>query len=58
MKQDLAEAAVKAAPPVLVTGSSAIFDLTINDMVGIATLLYITLQVVILIRNELIRGRK
>lgn len=60
MKDEVTQAAAKAAPPVAVTGSTVIFDLTLNEWVAIATLLYITLQALILIRNEFRtkRGRK
>ena len=57
MKDDIAAAAARVAPPLAVTGTSALLDLTINQWVGIATLLYIALQCVVLIRNEFIRKR-
>lgn len=52
MKDEIASAVVKAAPPVAVTGSQVLFDLTLNEWVAIATLLYIALQAAILVRNE------
>ncbi len=55
MKDDIAAAATRAAPPLMVTGTSAVLDLTINQWVGIATLLYIALQAIVLVRNEFIR---
>ncbi|MES2323293.1 MAG: hypothetical protein V4633_13595 [Pseudomonadota bacterium] len=51
MKDEIASAVAKAAPPVVVSGASALFDLTINDYVGLATLLYIGLQVFVLLRK-------
>jgi hypothetical protein len=57
MKDDVVSAAVKAAPPIAVTGSQVLFDLTLNEWVAVATLLYIALQAAILLRNEF-RGRK
>lgn len=59
MKDEIAAAAVRSAPPVTVSGVSWLTGMTINDWVGIATLLYIALQAVFLLRNELRkRGRK
>lgn len=57
MKDEIAAAAVKAAPPVAVTGSHVLFNLTLNDWVAIATLAYLALQGFALIRAELRKGR-
>lgn len=58
MKDELTAAAAKSAPPVVVSGAPAVLDLTLNEWVAIATLLYIALQAVILIRNELRKRRR
>lgn len=59
MRDEIATASAKAAPPVAVTGSQILFDLTLNDWVAIATLFYIALQVFFLLRKEFKgRGRK
>jgi hypothetical protein len=57
MKEEITSAVAKAAPPVAVTSSQVIFDLTLNQWVSVATLIYIGLQAVVLVRNE-IRRRK
>jgi hypothetical protein len=59
MKEELSAAATKAAPPVAVAGPAYLFDLTLNDWVGIATLAYLALQAFFLIRSEMKkRGKK
>lgn len=58
MKEEIASAAAKAAPPVAVTGSQVLFDLTLNEWVAVGTLVYLALQAYVLIRNEFIRKRK
>lgn len=58
MKDDIAAAAAKAAPPVAVTSSQVIFDLTLNEWVAIATLVYIALQAFVLVRNEITKRKK
>lgn len=55
MKDDIAAAATRAAPPVVVTTTSALLDVTLNQWVAIATLLYLALQAIELVRNEFIR---
>lgn len=55
MKDEIAVAAAKAAPPVAVTSSHVMFNLTLNDWVALATLFYIGLQAFFLIRKELRR---
>lgn len=57
MKEEIAAASAKAAPPVAVAGSHVLFDLTLNDWVAIATLAYLALQAFVLVRGEL-RKRK
>lgn len=44
MKQDLAQEAMKATPPVTVTGVAWLQGMTISDAVGYATLAYIAIQ--------------
>lgn len=58
MKEELAAAAAKTAPPAAVAGSYAVLGLTLNEWVAIATLAYIALQAVVLVRNEFIRRRE
>jgi hypothetical protein len=55
MKDEITVAAAKAAPPVAVTSSHVMFNLTLNDWVALATLVYIGLQAFFLIRKELRR---
>lgn len=57
MKDEIATAAVKAAPPTAIAGAHVLFGLTLNDWVAIATLAYLALQTVVLIRAELRKGR-
>lgn len=57
MKDEIVAASAKAAPPVAVTSSQYIFDLTLNEWVSIGTLIYLAVQVFVLVRNEL-RKRK
>lgn len=57
MKDEITVASAKAAPPVAITGSQVLFDLTLNDWVAIATLAYIVLQAAFLIRAEWRKGR-
>ena len=61
MKQDIAQEAAKAAPPVAVTGWAWFNGLTISDFVALATLAYIGLQSLYLMWKwfrEWKRGRK
>lgn len=55
MKDEIAVAAAKSAPPLAVTSSHVMFNLTLNDWVALATLVYIGLQAFFLIRKELRR---
>lgn len=57
MKEELAAAAAKTAPPAAVAGSHALFGMPLSEWVAVATLIYIGLQAVVLIRNEFIRRR-
>lgn len=57
MKDEIVTAAAKTAPPVAVAGSHVLFNLTLNDWVAIATLVYIALQAFVLVRNELRKRR-
>lgn len=58
MKEEIAAASAKAAPPVAVTGSQVFFDLTLNDWVAVATLVYLALQAFVLVRSELRKRKK
>jgi hypothetical protein len=49
VKQDIAQEAAKAAPPVAVTGWAWMNGLTLNEMVALATLGYIGLQALYLL---------
>ena len=49
MRQELAQEAMKATPPVAVTGWAWLHGLTISDFVGYATLAYIGLQAAYLV---------
>jgi hypothetical protein len=44
MKKEIAEEAVKASPPLVVTVGSWLAGLTINEFVGLTTIFYILLQ--------------
>jgi len=52
-KNEVAVAVAKMAPPTIVTASAGIFDLTLNEWVSLATLLYICLQAFFLLRDRL-----
>jgi disulfide bond formation protein DsbB len=54
---DIAHEIMKSAPPVAATTGIVVFGMTLNEWVAIATLCYIAIQAVILIRREL-RERK
>ena len=58
MRDEIATAAAKAAPPVTVLGAEKLFDLTLNEWVAVGTLIYLVLQAYVLIRNEIIRKRR
>lgn len=58
MKEEISAAVTKAAPPVAVTGTQFVFNLTLNDWVAIATLAYIALQAFFLVRNEMRKRKK
>jgi hypothetical protein len=61
MRQEIAQEAVKATPPVAVAGSAWFLGLTLNDIVLLATLAYIGLQAGYLVWKwfrEIKRGRK
>lgn len=58
MKDELAAAAAKSAPPIVVSGAPALLDLTLNEWVAIATLAYIFLQAFFLIRSEMRKRRR
>lgn len=59
MKEEIASAAMRASPAVAVAGSDLFFGLTLDGWVKVATLLYLMLQAVFLIRSEYRkRGRK
>ena len=49
MKQEVAQEAVKSAPPVAITGFAWMNGLTLNEMVALATLGYIGLQALYLL---------
>ena len=49
---DIAAETAKALPPLAVAVGAAIQGITINHVVGIATVLYILLQAIVLLRKE------
>lgn len=50
--QDIATEGAKASPPLAVAIGAAVQGITINHVVGIATVLYIVLQAIVLLRKE------
>lgn len=61
MRSDIAAEAFKAAPPVTVTAMATVGGLTINEILGLATLVYVGLQAAYLIwkwRKESKQGRR
>ena len=58
MKDELASATVKVAPPVAVTGANMLFHMTINEWVAVATLIYVVLQTFFLLKDRLGKKRK
>lgn len=54
---DIAHEIMKSAPPIAVTTGIGLFGITLNEWVGIATLAYVVLQIVVLVRREF-RARK
>lgn len=58
MKDEIASAALKATPPVAYVGAERWFDLTMNELVTLAVLIYTVLQICVLIRNEFIRKKR
>jgi Phage holin T7 family, holin superfamily II len=50
-KQEIAVAAVKTAPPLLVVGTHTVLGFTLNDWVSILTIIYIVLQVTYLLHK-------
>ena len=52
LKNEVAEQLVKASPPIAVSAGSVLSGVTLNNWVLIATLLYIILQAIILIRKD------
>ena len=53
IKNEIGEQVAKAAPPVVIAAGSAVPGITLNEWVFIATLIYIVIQAVILIRKEI-----
>lgn len=58
MKDELAVASVKIAPPTLVTAYTYVLGMPIEKWVSVATLIYIVLQAFFLLRNQLRKGRR
>ena len=52
LSHDIAAETAKALPPLAVAVGAAIQGITINHVVGIATVLYILLQAIVLLRKE------
>lgn len=57
MKEEIVNAAVKAAPPAVVSGGAAMFKLTLNEWVALATLVYIGLQMAFLVMDRIEKAR-
>ncbi len=53
LRHDIADAGLRATPPVIAFSAG----LTLNEWVAIATLIYIILQAVVLIRREFFRRK-
>lgn len=53
LRQDIADAGIRATPPVVAFSAG----LTLNEWVAIATIIYIILQAVVLIRKEFFRRK-
>ncbi len=53
MKEEVTAAAAKAAPPTIVTSATMLFGFSLNEWVAIATLIYIGLQTVFLLKDRL-----
>ena len=58
MQTEIRQEALKATPPVAVTGWSFLTDLTLNDWVAISTIAYIVLQAFFLIRDRVKKAKK
>ena len=52
IRNEIAEQVAKAVPPVVVTAGSLAPGVTLNEWVAIATLIYILIQAIVLIRKE------
>ena len=52
---DLKHEALKAAPPIVITTYATFSGFTLNEWVAIATIVYILLQVVVLVRKEFLK---
>lgn len=53
LKHEIADQVLRASPPFAVSLTAIIGGLTLNQWVAIATLVYIVLQAVVLIRKEI-----
>lgn len=53
IKEEIADQATRAVPPVAVSAGAMLYGVTLSQWVAIATLVYILTQIVILIRREL-----
>lgn len=57
IKQEIAEQMVKASPP-LTVGAMTIAGVSLSDWVLTLTLIYTALQIILLVRDKIIRGDK
>lgn len=55
--ESIAVAAVKVAPPAIVTGATMILGLTLNEWVAIATLIYVVLQTFFLVKDRIKKNK-
>lgn len=53
LKQEIAEQALRATPPVAVTAVTIVQGFSLNEWVAIATFIYIALQIAVLLKKEI-----
>lgn len=58
MKDEIANAAAKAAPPSVIVSWSYLADMTLDKWVAVATLIYVLLQTFFLLKDRLKKRRE
>jgi hypothetical protein len=58
MKNEIATASAKAAPPVAITATHYLLGIPLSEWVSIFTIAYIVLQGFLLIRNQIRKERE